>query len=76
MKTPENKSNERERFIKAVESEDIDREKIVAMYDDICADRDGLQRAFDKFISNVYHACGKGVVEKCGSAAALAEKEN
>lgn len=76
MKTPENKSNERERFLKAVESEDIDREKIVAMYDDICYERDGLQQAFNAFIANVQNMCGDEVVKKCGSASALAEKES
>ncbi|MBE6845585.1 MAG: hypothetical protein E7508_07745 [Ruminococcus sp.] len=76
MKTSENKSNERERFIKSVEAETPDKERIIAMYDDVCADREGLQRAFDRFIANVQRMCGDEVVKKCGSASALAEKEN
>ena len=76
MKTPENKSNERERFLKELESETPDNERIIAMYDDVFADREGLQRAFDRFIANVQKMCGDEVVKKCGSASALAEKES
>lgn len=75
MKTNENKANERERFVKAVEAETPDREQLITMYDDICADREGLQRAFDRFIANVQRMCGDEVVKRCGSASALADKE-